>query len=145
MLEEKKETVLTSQLKPLSLPTGPKLSTLSKLHFEAKIDWSCVMALVTMVREKTLFENRTVAIDHALFLGGSINATLAKDKPEAEFSVANELYGEGALIEQVDELLKQHKEEKGVTISAVGPSKPNPHLIALLQKLAIAVLKELGV
>lgn len=119
-----------------------------KLHFEGKIDWTCVMALVAIVKAGELQEKRTEAIDHALFLAGSINATLAESSEEevtvfSEQSVANELDTEHGLMAQLDTLLSEHKEEKGVTVSTIGPKKVNPQLVAVLKKLASVVISQL--
>lgn len=118
---------------------------MGKLHFEPKVDWTCVTELLALVKEKRLLEERQVAVDHACFLAGSINALIGQ-KPDvfAGHSVANELEGEGGLIAQLEEQLAAHKaDEKGVVISATAPTAINPAFVALLKKIALLVLQEL--
>ena len=101
------------------------------LHFKPEVDFKCVQDLISMVVKNELFEKKSEALDHAFYIGGTVNAYFASHKQPEVFSmvsVPNELHGESALME----VLSQNVTEQTKAI--------NPVIAMLLKKLIEHVL-----
>ncbi len=120
------------------------------MHFKPSVDFTCVNALVQAVRNGTLLENRSENLDHAFWLGGSVNAYFDSHKDPQVFgsiSVPNELEGEDNLLTRLKtELPAVFEEHKPMGATAHGAEKKvemNPVVASLLKKLIQLALEQL--